>query len=94
MSDTDQPVVARGLRVYWVNSNNTVGSDIAVRFTKSEIYFADGSWNPRASTYLTENQARKAERLSEPVPKLRKASIKAALLMNKAIELIEDNLDD
>jgi len=81
------------VKVYWVNSGGTVGFDEAVRFTKTTVHFADGGWNPIGTTFLTEAQARRAARLPERQPKVRKASVKAALLMNKAIDLIEDALD-
>lgn len=81
------------VKVYWINSGGSVGSDYAVRFTSNEVFFADGGWNALASTFLTAAQARKAARLPDVKSKTRNAAIKAASLMNKAIQSIESALE-
>jgi hypothetical protein len=79
------------VRVYWVNGHDgSIGSDIATAFTKDCVGFADGGWNPIEETFLTERQARKAARLAEPVPKLKKVAIKTAVDLSKIIERIEN----
>lgn len=85
----------KGVRVYWANSGSgTVGSDVAVKFNGTRVEFEDGGWNPLSRTYLTEAQARKAARLPEVQPKVRKAAQRVSRLLSMAEELLTNALED
>ena len=85
---------AKGIRVYWINSGGTIGTDDAVRVNKGRVEFADGGWNPVESTFLTERQARKSAGLAMPVPKLEKVAIRVVRDAKVIIARLEDALPE